>query len=62
MRKDEKFLTRCEAGEKRVYNDREVRNLEHIYSVPLTNLVEEFHLIQLHKAEDFERIAITVMM
>ena len=34
--------------------------MEHIYSVPLTNLVEEFHLIQLHKAEDFERIAITV--
>ena len=34
--------------------------MEHIYSVPLTKLVEESHLIQLNKAEDFDRIAITV--
>ena len=34
--------------------------MEHIYSVPLTRLVEEFNLIPLHKAEDFEKIHITV--
>lgn len=34
--------------------------MEFIYSVPLTSLVEEFHLIPLHKAEDFSRIHITV--
>ena len=42
------------------YNVGEVRSLEFIYSVPLTSLVEEFHLIPLHKAEDFSRIHITV--
>lgn len=34
--------------------------MEHIYTVPLTKLVEDFQLIALHKAEDFDRIHITV--
>ena len=31
-----------------------------IHSVSLTKLVEEFNLVPLHKATDFEKIAITV--
>ena len=34
--------------------------MHHIYSIPLTELVEEFNLEPLHKAEDFEKIRITV--
>ena len=34
--------------------------MNHIYSVPLSDLVEEFDLKLLYKATDFDKIRITV--
>ena len=43
-----------------VFNRNEETNMVPIYSVNLTKLVDEFSLVPLHKATDFEKVCITV--